>query len=171
MLAGAVKLWPPGTARPSPAATDWKGSSRPGQRRGQLSEAVILPSSAAGPADPESDSTSGRPRDWRTPQAAVVDPKPAGTKLHGRTPKDPQVGLADQVMADWPTPRMAMVRQNRLESHHVGATPSGAGSLNPAWVAQLVGLPDGWIDVEMTPQLLTAMRAAEREKRDARTPS
>lgn len=45
---------------------------------------------------------------WRTPSACVVDAKSTVTKLLGRTPKDPQVGLADQVMAAergmWPTP-------------------------------------------------------------------
>ncbi len=45
---------------------------------------------------------------WRTPQAAVTEPKSSVLKLEGRTPDDPQVGLADQVMAAerglWPTP-------------------------------------------------------------------
>lgn len=44
----------------------------------------------------------------RTPQAQVTEPKP-GIKLEGRSPSDPQVGLADQVLADFhgdllPTP-------------------------------------------------------------------
>lgn len=45
---------------------------------------------------------------WRTPNSKVVDAKANVVKLTGRTPKDPQVGLADQVMAAercmWPTP-------------------------------------------------------------------
>jgi len=45
---------------------------------------------------------------WRTPSASVVDAKSSVVKLTGRTPKDPQVGLADQIMAAerhmWPTP-------------------------------------------------------------------
>lgn len=36
----------------------------------------------------------------RTPQAQVTEPKP-GIKLEGRRPSDPQVGLADQVLADF----------------------------------------------------------------------
>lgn len=45
---------------------------------------------------------------WRTPSASLVDAKSTVTKLSGRKPTDPQVGLADQVMAAergmWPTP-------------------------------------------------------------------
>jgi len=39
----------------------------------------------------------------RTPQAQVTEAKP-GIKLEGRTPSDPQVGLADQVLADFHGP-------------------------------------------------------------------
>lgn len=39
----------------------------------------------------------------RTPQAQVTEPKP-GIKLANRTPSDPQVGLADQIVALLPTP-------------------------------------------------------------------
>ncbi|WP_288469102.1 hypothetical protein [uncultured Stenotrophomonas sp.] len=41
---------------------------------------------------------------WRTPNAHVVDAKSSVVKLEGRKPSDPQVGLADQVAALWPTP-------------------------------------------------------------------
>jgi len=43
---------------------------------------------------------------WRTPSAHVIEAKSTVTKLTGRKPSDPQVGLADQVMARvlWPTP-------------------------------------------------------------------
>lgn len=45
---------------------------------------------------------------WRTPSANVIEAKSTVVKLTGRTPQDPQVGLADQVMAAergvWPTP-------------------------------------------------------------------
>jgi len=45
---------------------------------------------------------------WRTPSAHVIDAKSSVVKLHGRKPTDPQVGLADQVIAMekvmWPTP-------------------------------------------------------------------
>lgn len=41
---------------------------------------------------------------WRTPNAHVVDAKSNVVKLEGRKPSDPQVGLAYQVAALWPTP-------------------------------------------------------------------
>ena len=56
---------------------------------------------------------------WRTPSATVVEPKSSVVKLKGRTPQDPQVGLADQV----------------------------GGQLNPMWVEWLMGFPIGWTDL------------------------
>ena len=56
---------------------------------------------------PTSDNASGGSQmdGWRTPTSAITEAKPEGTKLHGRTPADPQVGLADQAQAaGWPTP-------------------------------------------------------------------
>ncbi len=57
---------------------------------------------------------------WRTPSATVVEPKKSVVKLTGRTPQDPQVGLADQV----------------------------GGQLNPTWVEWLMGWPIGWADLK-----------------------
>jgi hypothetical protein len=56
---------------------------------------------------------------WRTPSASIVEPKKSVVKLTGRTPQDPQVGLADQV----------------------------GGKLNPMWVEWLMGFPLGWTDL------------------------
>lgn len=60
------------------------------------------------PRTVEIDSTLLVPTDyWRTPQAAVIEPRSTVVKFSGRTPKDPQVGLPDQVvatMALYPTP-------------------------------------------------------------------
>jgi len=54
---------------------------------------------------PTCESASGY---WRTPSANVIEAKSTVVKLTGRTPQDPQVGLADQVMAAerrrWTTP-------------------------------------------------------------------
>jgi hypothetical protein len=56
-----------------------------------------------------SEQYTGKRRMWRTPNAGMVYPKSTVTKLDGRTASDPQVGLADQVLAVerrmWPTPR------------------------------------------------------------------
>lgn len=62
-----------------------------------------------GRPDPVSNSTDGNRQElWRTPNSQLIEAKPDGIKLTNRTPKDPQVGLADQVKAcavqSWPTP-------------------------------------------------------------------
>jgi len=57
---------------------------------------------------------------WRTPSASVIEPKSNVVKLTGRTPQDPQVGLADQV----------------------------GDQLNPGWVEWLMGWPIGWTSLE-----------------------
>ncbi len=56
---------------------------------------------------------------WRSPGAALINPNSRVKKLTGRTPQDPQVGLADQV----------------------------GGQLNPTWVEWLMGYPEGWTDL------------------------
>jgi len=61
------------------------------------------------------------PKAWRTPTSQLIEAKPEGVKLTNRTPKDPQVGIADQV--------------KKLHTQ---------GKLNPRWVETLMGLPVGW---------------------------
>lgn len=57
---------------------------------------------------------------WRTPNAYVIYPKSNVKKLTGRTPKDPQVGLADQL----------------------------GGRPNPEWVEWLMGYQAKWTDLK-----------------------
>jgi len=152
----------------SPQARDWKDS---GPTQGNR-KSPNLGTQCAGLVAPESPSTHGKPQDWptptahdgrspgvdihstqggnlsrdvalwRTPSASLIDQKPEGTKLTGRTPQDPQIGIADQVMAtEWPTPRAN--RHGAPDSH--GKSPI-RGSLNPRWVSQLMGFPTDWLD-------------------------
>ena len=162
------KMWPTANAR------DWKdtpgmsmtgvnpdGSKR--KREDQLPRAVYM----CGRRDQDTTSTGGsHPELWRTPNANVIEAKTEGIKLSGRTPQDPQVGLADQVLAErrssWPTPVVtdAAASGNRnLEGSkaHSGESLTdvvrGGQSLrsrdnterlNPRWVETLMGLPVGW---------------------------
>lgn len=110
---------------------------------------------------------------WRTPNSQLIEAKSDGIKLKNRTPKDPQVGLADQVKAwavqSWPTPS-AMDGQRPSETPQQWETRNAAkkasnpnlgqlhrpltvavqwaapraGKLNPRWVETLMGLPVGW---------------------------
>ena len=98
-LRTAVKQWP--TPRASEAEHPGKKSNNHNGQKG-LAEAVNM---------------------WRTPSASVIEPKSNVVKLTGRTPQDPQVGLADQV----------------------------GGQLNPDWVEWLMGWPIGWTSLEPLP--------------------
>lgn len=50
----------------------------------------------------------GQAEQWRTPDAHLLDAKSTVTKFYGRTPSDPQVGLADQA-GQWQTPQTSDV--------------------------------------------------------------
>ena len=67
----------------------------------------------------------------RTPQAQVTEAKP-GIKLDGRKPSDPQVGLADQVIALMPTPNTLDHVEKRTMHAGGNLTLQGAvGGVNP----------------------------------------
>ncbi|HUW13088.1 MAG TPA: hypothetical protein VM537_25410, partial [Anaerolineae bacterium] len=101
---------------------------------------------------------------WRTPNSKVIEPKSSVLKLAGRTPQDPQVGQADQVMAAeramWPTPRANDwkgglrhdTKSQRAECDfflpdQVNAVEGMTGQLNAEFVEWLMGLPQGWTDI------------------------
>jgi hypothetical protein len=63
---------------------------------------------------------------WRTPNAAMIEAKSSVKKLDGRTPSDPQVGLADQAGA-WPRPR---AEDSECCGNHPQATDSLTGAVS-----------------------------------------
>jgi len=73
-----------------------------------------------GPPDPESDSTIGKHRDWPTPAAS--------------TDNGGAHGLGGGSAAN------ATLKE-------IGLPQMGTGRLNPDWVTQLMGFPDGWLDL------------------------
>ena len=139
-LGVAVRLWP------TPTRAD--GESGPG--RAASAEGSPNLRTAAQWATPTA-------RDWKSGQAS------AATMARNSRP------LNEQVVAKmWPTPNafdsIEMV-QNRTPEQHAAreaalkaknpklgelqkplAMMVGAGSLNPAWVSQLMGFPPGWTD-------------------------
>jgi site-specific DNA-cytosine methylase len=125
----------------TPTSRDWRSGhaseATHARNARPLSEQATRLSSEESSPDPGSDSASGKRRDWRTPSATVFEPKPEGTKLSGRSPKDPQVGLADQAR----------------------------GSLNPDWVGQLMGAPDGWLATDPPRDVLVSARGATASTR------
>lgn len=118
-LLGAVKLWP------TPASRDWKndGNAPAAQARNSpcLPAAVVI----SGLAAPASPSTNGKLRDWSTPQAH--DSQGMG---------NPQrVG------------RFGTMHGGRNLNDDAAKEAGSRGTLNPAWVTQLMGFPDGWLDL------------------------
>ena len=96
----------------------------------------------AGLPAPERTSTTGKRRDWSTPEAAQGL---GGHLSRGGKRKGDQL-LAGQAKGDRTTP----------------------GALNPAWVCQLQGLPDGWLDL---PDAVLSRLSATRTPRTSRTSS
>ena len=159
-------------AWPTPKATDWKDGRRGNDPRHgrQLGQEASI----AGLLDQEIRSTNGKRHDWPTPTAHDGG-RPGGdlrSTQGGNLSRDaamwttPQAhdghGLADPARhgrfgtkhggrnlpdhaaaVEWPTPRAN--RHGAPDSH--GKSPI-RGALNPAWVTQLMGFPDGWLDAE-----------------------
>lgn len=163
MLAGAVQLWPTATAQDCvgsgsagystesgrhpgttltdaalglwarPQARDWRQDGEcPSQHRRKspnIHAQAIRLSCEAGPPDPESSSGSGRPRAWPTPN-----------RMDGEIERSPE----DEDRRATEKAAQGINLQRVL--HAAAQRASGRGSLNPAWVAQLMGVPDGWLD-------------------------
>jgi len=133
---------------PTASARDWRSEScsqefqdeRNAQTRGKTLPWVV--SNSAGPPAPEKSSTTGKRRDWSTPEAA----QGLGGHLSRGGKRKGELLLAGQAKGDRTTP----------------------GALNPAWVCQLQGLPDGWLDL---PDAVLSRLSATRTPRTSRTSS
>lgn len=91
---------------------------------------------------------------WPTPTSRDHKSTQASQATHERNarPLSEVVGLHDQASPntdgkprDWSTPQAGQVN---ADSH--GERPpetKNKGSLNPAWVSQLLGFPVGWLDL------------------------
>lgn len=106
---------------PTSSARDWKGcyttlQRKDGKMRGDLLPDAVNIEEMHGRHALEKNSLDGsRPELWRTPNSQLIEAKPDGIKLTNRTPKDPQVGLADQVKA-WSTPRSGKTTDENPET-------------------------------------------------------
>lgn len=119
----------------------WELPTLAHRTNGSGSGSWLMPTPTCNPEAPNHGSNSNGPHNlvevaasgwvpgmmWRTPSANVIEAKSTVVKLTGRKPSDPQVGLADQVMAahrmQWPTP---------TASEHTGAGhgPNKTGAMN-----------------------------------------
>jgi len=109
-------------------------------------------------------------REWATPTAHDSTPGDAsrvgrfGTKHGGRNLND------EAVATEWPTPRAN--RHGAPDSH--GKSPI-RGALSPAWVTQLMGYPDGWLDtpppIAAKPSKPSATPSSLKSSRSSGAPS
>lgn len=119
-LTATTRTWP------SPGANDWKGSSQPGQRRGQLDEAAE--------------------QHWPTPTAS--DASGAGSRNTVTSKAHAGVSLTDAVLTGGSTSRQGSDRRSSppvLTTSTCGPECSPKHRrLNPAFVEMLMGWPTGW---------------------------
>lgn len=136
-LTAAGRLWA------SPQARDWKDSGP----------------QCAGLLAPESPSTHGKPQDWPTPRTTDATGGPDTVRPDEMRKQGTGPDLKAVVNQEWPTPRAN--RHGAPDSH--GKSPI-RGSLNPRWVAQLMGFPADWLDspppTAAKPSRRSAMRSA-----------
>ena len=140
---------------PTAKASDWKDGRRGNDPRHgrQLGEEAAA---CAGLPDQASPSTHGKRRDWPAPQARAQTDTPGERRRN--TPC-----LETAAVLEWPTPRAN--RHGAPDSH--GKSPI-RGALSPAWVTQMMGYPDGWLD---TPPPTAAKPSKHLETRSSRKSS
>jgi hypothetical protein len=107
----AAKLWP------TASASDWKGSTKPGDRKGQLSEAAEV--------------------FWPTP--TVGDSESSGSRNGDGSKAKEGVSLTDMVRTG-----DSLGRRGRATPPDGASTSLGFRVLNPLFVEALMGWPPGW---------------------------
>ncbi len=160
---------------PTPAAADGTGGrvstqidatgTRPDGRRSTVTLATAIRqewptptvsgnNNRAGTGEKSGDGLSvAVKQEWQTPLATDSNGSKRGRAAQGSMPLSQQV-------RDWPTPLAAdashkkaspelMAEGGRPLVEQISATQGGP--LNPAWVSQLMGFPDGYLDVEYQP--------------------
>lgn len=150
---------------PTASATDYKGSSQPGQRRGQFSEAANWPTPDATVSNDGEDLESWIARRERE-RAKGQNGNGMGTPL----------AIAARL---WPTTtagdaKASGSRSSETSDAHDGtsltdatvrAAPTKGLKLNPAWVEQLMGFPSGWTLLDLESDSTNGKRRASSRKR------
>lgn len=135
----------------TPQGRDWKDTG-PSQGNRKDINLGVQAHRCAGPPVPESRSTSGKRRDWSTPDASS-NRKSARAMM-------PSVNNGRRSGGGQSSPP-GLEQQAEIQAR-------GKGQLNPAWVTQLQGLPDGWLDL---PDAMLSRLSATRTRRTSPTSS
>jgi len=128
-LEGAARLWP--TARAEDSESAGAHVAR-GTAETLTAAARLWPTATGG--DSKASGTRSGTQAWQTPQARDGEPRGAQPMAirreqgHGSTLPDQLAGLPDQGSSRWSGKRRGL-----------------RDGLNPDWVTQLLGLPDGWL--------------------------
>jgi hypothetical protein len=93
---------------------------------------------------------------WPTPRAEFDSGGHRGTKdtLHSAVKMWPTPS-ANEDAAGRPSGKM-----QKMLGNHPDIRSTGEGSLNPEWVTWLMGFPDGWLNLEESPESPSASRIA-----------
>jgi hypothetical protein len=161
-LEGAARLWPTATAMDCIGSGSAGYSTESGRRPGTtLTDAAnglwVTPTT----------------RDWKGSSAAQgtrgTPENPVGVNLPTQVhrvdgPPVPESRSTDGKPPDWGTPTAHDRTHTPRPVHHGTQLANQVrGQLNPAWVAQLQGLPDGWLDLD--PAEVEALFGARNSKR------
>lgn len=153
-LVDAIRLYPPLWPTPTSTAGDGRSEQSPGmwlaRRERTLAEKGIhngLPLNVAVQMQSSQGSwPTPQARDYRSPDAPD-SPRTARKAQQGWSPN--LNGVVNDVVNDvaaWSTP-VSRDYKGKGRDHQLG----NVGKLNPAWVTQLMGFPDGWLDIEDSP--------------------
>lgn len=111
---------------------------------------------------------------WATPK--MRDALRGGCQVEMETRKNPDLPTQAELMYPTPTatygsnsggerPGPSRPSLSRLVQQNPSTTGNIRVQLNPLWVAQLMGLPDGWLDLDET----SSKRSVTRTRRKSRT--
>ncbi|MFH1807574.1 MAG: DNA cytosine methyltransferase [Pseudomonadota bacterium] len=151
---GGGRSWPTPTAGDAKASGSRSLSSSKAHAGTSLTDAVRV------------DRTVSGVRPWSTPTVAMATNGDCPSERRRRSPGlHAQAAMAQEVRP-WPTPNARDQRSgkggaeapfNRRRVGSLQLTEVVGGCLNPAWVEHLMGLPEGWTDLDVPTQAMVVL--------------
>jgi hypothetical protein len=149
---------------PTTAARDWKDDGHCRAAHSRKSPNLPARVFIAGLLDQESRSTNGKRPDWPTPRTTDATGGADPVRADGMRKQGTGPDLKAAIAQEWPT--SGSNRFGAPDSH--GKSPI-RGSLNPRWVAQLMGFPVDWLDspppIAAKPLRLSGTRSSRKSQK------